>query len=153
MRSTRRAFTLVELMVVLGVVAMLIGSLTMSVSNAQQRAKVAKAESEVKIISQAILSYENYHNTLPTMIDRPADANSLGFLMGRGASADSGGKIPTLLMAALAGDGKLTDPWNRPYKISIRQGGANVKMNGGTGNMMTGFWFPNFYRLSAGERQ
>jgi len=153
MRSTRKAFTLVELMVVLSVVGMLIGSLTVSVSNAQQRAKVSKAESEVKIISQAILAYENYKNELPTMTDRDADSGAIGFLIGDGGNADSGGKIPALLMASLSGGGKMTDPWNTPYKISIKPGSAGVKMEGASQMMQTGFWTPNFYRLDGEERQ
>ena len=152
MRSTRKAFTLVELMVVLSVVAMLIGSLTVSVSNAQQRAKVSKAESEVKILSQAILAYENYQE-LPTFTDRDADSGAIGFLIGNGGNADSGGKIPALLMASLTSGGKMLDPWNTPYKISIKRGGANVKIESSSGSMQTGFWFPNFYRLSEEERQ
>jgi len=152
MRSTRNAFTLVELMVVLSVVGMLIGSLTVSVSNAQQRAKVSKAESEVKILSQAILAYENYQ-TLPTMKDRDADAGAIGFLVGKGGNSSSGDKIPALLMASLTSGGKMTDPWNTPYKVSIKQGGANVSMGGAAASMQTGFWTPNFYRLTEDERQ
>ena len=78
---------------------------------------------------------------------------SLGFLIGEGGSADSGGKIPPLLMASLRSGGKMLDPWNTPYKISIKQGGASVRMTSASGRMRTGYFLPNFYRLSEEERR
>ena len=43
MTSTRKAFTLVELLVVVGMIALLMGALTVSVAGAQKRAKIEKA--------------------------------------------------------------------------------------------------------------
>ena len=53
MKSTKSAFTLVELLVVLGIVAMIMAAFTSSMASAQQRAKISRATSEVKLISQA----------------------------------------------------------------------------------------------------
>jgi len=155
MKSTEKGFTLVELLVVLGMIGMLIGALASSVIGAQRRAKVAKAESEVKVISQAILAYENYDKKreLPTMTNRDADEGAVGFLIGQGGTAESGGKIPTMLIAQLTSGGKMLDPWNTPYKISIKSGGANVRMTSASGTMQTGYYFPNFYRLGEEERR
>jgi len=155
MKSTEKGFTLVELLVVLGMIGMLIGALASSVIGAQRRAKVAKAESEVKVITQAILAYENYDKKreLPTMTNRDADEGAVGFLIGQGGTAESGGKIPTMLIAQLTSGGKMLDPWNTPYKISIKSGGANVRMTSASGTMQTGYYFPNFYRLGEEERK
>ncbi len=155
MRSTKRGFTLVELLVVLGIIAMLIAAFATSIAGAQKRANISKAESEVKAITQAILGYENYdrENELPTMTNQDADKSSLGFLIGQGGNAESGGKIPSLLMASLKSGGKMLDPWNTPYKISIKQGGASVRMTSASGAMQTGYFLPNFYRLSEEERR
>lgn len=155
MKSTEKGFTLVELLVVLGMIGMLMAALSSSVIGAQRRAKAAKAESEVKVISQAILAYENYDRkrSLPTMTNRDADQGAIGFLIGQGGAAESGGKIPAVLMAQLTAGGKMLDPWNTPYKISIREGGANVRMSSASGAMQTGFYFPNFYRLREEERK
>lgn len=142
-------------MVVLGMVGMLIAALASSVSGAQHRAKVAKAETEVKTITQAILAYENYdrNRELPLMTDQPAGKSAIGFLIGQGGDAESGGKIPAMLMAALSSDGVMRDPWNTPYTISIRQGSANVRLESSSGSMQSGFMFPNWYRLSEEERK
>lgn len=154
MRSIKKGFTLVELLVVLCVLGMIMAAFTTSVTAAQQRARVSKAETEVKTISQAILAFENYdeNHELPTMTDQDADKNSIGFLIGDGGSTESG-KIPVLLMAQLTSGGKMMDPWNTPYKISIKEGSANVRLESAAGSMQTGFYLPNFYRLSPEERR
>ena len=155
MISIKRGFTLLELMVVICMIALIIAALATSLTSAQERARTEKARSEVKATAQAILAYENFDrsNELPTMENRDADQSALGFLIGQGGNAESGGKIPALLMAALQSGGKMRDPWGTPYKISIRSGGASIKIESASGGMQTGFMFPNFYRLSEEERQ
>lgn len=152
----RRGFTLVELLVVVAMIAAIMGAITTSVSSAQERARVQKAMSEVKVISQAILSYENYAegHELPEMVDRDADSNSLSFLLGKGAtSGTTGDQIPVLLMAALSSGGQMKDPWGTPYKVRITAGSANVKISTDTGGLKSGYFYPNYYRLGVAERQ
>ncbi len=153
MISIKRGFTLLELMVVICMIALIIAALATSLTSAQERARTEKARSEVKAIAQAILAYENFDRELPTMENRDADQSALGFLIGQGGNAEFGGKIPALLLAALQSGGKMRDPWGTPYKISIRSGGASIKIESASGGMQTGFMFPNFYRLSEEERQ
>ena len=155
MISIKRGFTLLELMVVICMIALIIAALATSLTSAHERARTETARSEVKAIAQAILAYENFDrsNELPTMENRDADQSALVFLIGQGGNAESGGKIPALLMAALQSGGKMRDPWGTPYKISIRSGGASIKIESASGGMQTGFMFPNFYRLSEEERQ
>ena len=153
MISNKRGFTLIELLVVVGMIATILGAMTTSVTAARERARVQKATSDVKVISQAILAYENWSRggkyELETMERRDADSGSLGFLLGNEA-AESGGKIPILLMAQLRGGGKMTDPWGTPYKVTVRQGNVSAAQSI---QLQTGFFLPNFYRLSSGERQ
>lgn len=151
MISNKKGFTLIELMVVVGMIAVILGAMTTSVSSARERARIQKATSDVKVISQAILSYENWsrNKELETMERRDADSGSLGFLLGNEA-AESGGKIPILLMAQLKSGGKMTDPWGTPYKVTIRQGNVSAAQSI---QLQTGFFLPNFYRLGEGERQ
>ncbi len=148
-----KGFTLVELMVVLGILAMLMAAMSVSLSGAKRRAMTAKAESEVKVISQAILAYEQYdsNHELQTMENQEANASSLGFLIGSG-TADSGGQMPTLLMAQLTSGGAMLDPWDTPYRVSIKSGSASVKYTSGMGSLQSAYYLPNFYRLSAEER-
>ena len=109
----------------------------------------------MKTITQAILAYENVAKSgeLPTMENRDADDNSLGFITGKGGESRYGGKVGSMLAAIYRKGGKMTDPWGTPYKITIRASGASVRIESASGAMQTGYYFPNFYRLSEEERQ
>lgn len=160
----KRGFTLIELMVVIAMIAILMAALVSSISAAQQRARIQKATSDVKVISQAILASENYARQGGEYILEPiggtdpnggqdADATTLRDLLGQGRAAESGGQIPALIMAALRADKTMCDPWGTPYKIQIKTGDATIKIESASGSMSTGYYLPNFYRLSAKERQ
>jgi len=146
MISNKRGFTLIELLVVVAMIAVLMGAISTSFSSARARARVQKATAEVKVISQAILAYENWSRggkyELEPMEKRDADSGSLGFLLGNEA-AESGGKIPAMLMAQLQNGGKLTDPWGTPYKVTIRQGTISAAQGV---TLQTGYYLPNLYR-------
>ena len=68
-------------------------------------------------------------------------------------NADSGGKIPVLVMAALRAGDDIRDPWGTTYQVTIKKGDATVKIESASGSLNTGYFLPNFYRLSAKERQ
>ena len=143
-----------ELLVVVGMIAILIGTLSTSFTSSMRRARIQKATAEVKVISQAILAYENWARgsgtfELEPMNKRDADSGSLGFLLGQEA-AKSGGKIPAMLMAQLQSGGKMLDPWGTPYKITIKEGSISAAQRL---SLWTGYYLPNFYRLADGERQ
>ena len=149
----RRGFTLIELLVVIGMIAVLMGAMTVSVSHARQRAQIQKAVNDVKVISQAILAYENWARSsnyeLPTFQSEvDCDNKNLGFLLGKEAAA-SGGKIPAMLMAQLR-NGKMLDPWGHPYKVRIKPGTVSAAQGV---NLSTGYCLPNYWRLGPGERQ
>lgn len=154
MTSKRNGFTLIELLVVVAMIAMIIAALATSYKNAQQRARIEKARSEVKIISQAILAYENYssNHRLPNLSDAPAEASTIGFLIGEG-QAESGGRLPALWQGALRGGRRITDPWGMPYHITIEDKDFSVASKIAAGSMTTGFFLPNFYRLTEEERK
>lgn len=149
----KRAFTLIELLTVVGMIAILVGALSTSFTSARRQARIQKATADVKVISQAILAYENWSRggqyQLDPMERRDADSGSLGFLLGQQA-AESGGKIPAMLMAQLQGGGKLRDPWGTPYKVTIRQGTISAAQGV---SLQTGYFLPNFYRVTPEERQ
>ena len=157
MTSTKHGFTLIEMMVVVGMIAAIMSALSVSFSGAQERARVQKATGEVKIITQTVLAYENYGRggsyKLEPMSDVECNASSLGFLLGHGENADTGGRIPALLMASLTGGGSMRDPWGTPYRLTVKQGDAAVKIESASGSMQTGYQLPNFYRLSESERK
>lgn len=155
MTSSKRAFTLVELLVVLAMVALILAAMTTGVTGAMERARVQKATSEVKIIAQAILAYENetkngHDYELPTMEKVDCDRDSIGFLLGKETSQS--GQVPVLLMASLANGGKMLDPWGHPYKVTIKKSSNSVNFESMRQNLRTGFTMPNAYRLGEGER-
>jgi len=147
----RKAFTLIELLVVVGMIAIILGALTTSVTAARERARIQKATSDVKVISQAILASENWSRggefKLDLMEDADADASSLGFLLGNEA-AETGGKIPVMLMAQLR-SGKMMDPWGTPYRVTIRE--ESIGAADGV-SLYTGYFLPNYFRVGEGDR-
>lgn len=149
-----RGFTLVELLVVIGMLMLLMGSVTSAIVSAQKRAKVAQATTAVKEMTNAILSYENYADShdLSTVASggwKEADESTLGFILGK--KSNKNGTIPVLYNAALKG-GKILDPWGRPYRVQIKQGTIKVDNNNVLqGAQRTAVAFPNFYRRQAGE--
>ena len=155
-RHARAAFTLIELLVVVAMIAVVMGAISTSFSAARTRAKIEKATSEVKVISQAILSYETWNSgELQEMNDTVADGNSLGFLLGRGsakgpAGTSGGGDVPALLMAQIKNGGAIVDPWGTPYRITIRGHAVSVKFKTVTGALNTGYYLPNLYRNTEG---
>lgn len=152
----KSGFTLIELLVVISMIAIIMGAMTVSVSSARERARIQKAMGEVKVVSQAILAYENYSRggafELPTLEKRDADAGAIGFLLGKGENAESGGRIPALLMANLSANGVMTDPWGTPYRVTIREVSRAPTIKTASGAMQTGYYLPNFYRLTEGEK-
>ena len=138
-------------------IAVIMGAVASSISSARERAKIQKATAEVKAVSQAILAYENWARgsgtyELPTMDRADADSGSLSFLLGKGPSAKSGGRIPVMLMAALESGGAMKDPWGTTYKVTIKETSVTPKWKTATGSMQTGYYLPNFYNLTEDER-
>lgn len=153
MTSNKRGFTLIELMVVIAMIAILMAAVGTSVGKSRERARIERARSDVKVITQAILAWENYDrggkNELQEMNDEEADSSSLKFLLGQGETAKSG-QIPALLAAQLAAGGKMRDPWGSPYRVRIKEGAIQRPDNL---NLSTCYYIPNLYRLSAEERK
>lgn len=155
MISNKRAFTLIELLVVVAMIMVIIGAMSVAVSGATERARIQKAHAEVKIITQSILAYENEtkggdDHELPVLTRAECSADTLGFLLGRETGRT--GKIPVLLQASLTAGGKILDPWGHPYLVTIKKNSFTPRFKTMTGQMQTGFWLPNWYRLGKGER-
>ena len=145
------------MLVVIGMIAILTGAASSAVMKARKRSQIARAEAETQEMTNAILAYENFDQggekfELPELDNADADKDSLGFILGDGGMAQSGGKIPVLLMASLTSGGKMMDPWNSPYKVTIKRVSVSPKVKVATGSMQTGYFLPNNYRLSEGER-
>ena len=152
----RRGFTLVELLVVVGMIAILMGAMGSGIANARKRAMVARATQEAREMTNAILAYENYApgHTLEKVATggwQPASEGSLGMILGN-AEVEGTGTLPILYNAHISSGGTINDPWGRPYRFIIKRNSGVIQQKSASG-FVTAPSLPNFYRLSDEERQ
>ena len=157
----RKGFTLIELLVVIAMIMLLAGSVTSATMSAQRRAKIAKATTACREMTNAILAYESYakNNTFEsdqiTHDDwRDADSTFLSFILGGKTSSNgSGEKIPVLYNGEVTRDGKLLDPWGHSYRVRISPSSVStLKRYNKATSLSTCVMFPNFRRRLAGEQ-
>lgn len=141
-----KGFTLVELIVVMAMIAILAAAMTTSVVKAQRRARISRAQTEAREITNAILAYQNYdeEGTLAghTMEDQEAEEGKLGFILGKEKSRNS--DVPVLYNAAITA-GKILDPWGNPYRITVKKG-ATINPPGVSSLKIRAF-YPNWHRV------
>ena len=123
--KARKAFTLIELMVVVAMIALLMAAMTTSISKARTRAKIAKATQEAKELTNAVLAYEQYANnhSLEDVATGggwvECNEGSLKMVLG-GLTGENGEKIPVLYNAALTGNGRMRSPVTKSALSSFR---------------------------------
>lgn len=152
----KRGFTLVELLVVIGMIAVLTGAASSSVMKARRRSQIARAETEVREIVNAILAYENWtdDHSLKSVASRfsnwtPAKENDIGFIIGN--ERNKQGQIPVLYNAAIVG-GAARDPWGTEYQIKVRDSGNAAESSDQVGKGISTFMYlPNLNRLKESE--
>lgn len=150
--NMKKAFTLVELIVVIAIIAILMASIGASVRKAQLRSRVARAEAEANEITNAIRAYENFVDTgIPERGDVDADESSLGFILGDGTDR-AGNKIPVLYNASVVA-GKIRDPWGTPYRVRVTAMSSEDANDQVARGMETGVFLPNRYnKMAEGAR-
>lgn len=96
-RVTRRAFTLIELLIVVAIIALLIGVLLPALSSARRTAQAVACGSNLKQLGAAMRMYLDDHNgTLPQLRVNPATGELTKGSEGVNVGALFGGKLGTL---------------------------------------------------------
>ena len=154
-RRNRGGFTMVELLVVIGMLMLLAGAITTSIGSASRRAKIQQATTELQEMTKAILSYENYGRvnedsplSAHLMEEKEATESNMGFILGQETLKNGqAGNIPVLFNANIR-NGAIRDPWGNPYRVTIRQAKIDPKETGAD-QPRSYVMFPNFNRLPA----
>ena len=146
----KKGFTLVELLVVIAMLLLLMGSVTTAVTSAQRRAKVVQATAEAQEMTNAILAYENFGKNYSLenhkMEAQEATEGNMAFILGQENSQEGeSGKIPVLFNASIR-NGAIRDPWGRPYLVTIRPTEKFKNESDSTDNLRSYVAFPNFNR-------
>lgn len=152
-QTAKRGFTMIELLVVVGMLMLLAAALTTSISGANKRAKIQACTAEVQEMTNAILAYENYapDNELKEMNETVATVSSLGFILGDGKNGLSGEKLPVLYNGHPDSKGNFLDPWGRPLYVTIRRGTITPKQRNAQNTIESCVMFPNYNRRPATE--
>jgi prepilin-type N-terminal cleavage/methylation domain-containing protein len=74
MQSNQRGFTLIELMIVVAIIGILTAIAFPLYANIQARARVAKAQADVRTLASAAVVYSAHTGVLPTTLDNLTSA-------------------------------------------------------------------------------
>ena len=132
-------FTLVEMLVVVGMLGVLMAVSFSGVGQARKQAKIAKANSETRELINAWLAYEAAHDDWPVEITGDeiiADQGALGELLGENEEQ------AVYLNANLTG-GVFLDPWGNPYRLRLLY---ETQQNPKTDEFPASVTFPNRHR-------
>jgi general secretion pathway protein G len=105
-RQRDAAYTLFEIMLVLGIITVLLGSAIFLLGNQVQFAKIKRVDADAQAITTALKSYEMMNNVMPTT------AQGLAALWAR----PSVEPLPKRWMAFMTEEVK--DPWFEPYQYA-----------------------------------
>ena len=75
-RAPRSAFTLVELLVVIGIISLLAAIVTPAVMRAQASARNAAIKAEIDMLHMAIMNYKNEYGSFPPALDQTLSTTS-----------------------------------------------------------------------------
>ena len=111
------AFTLIEMLVVMGMLSILMGVAFTGLGQARSQARVAKANAEVRELVNAILSYEAEQEELFVPSggkETVATESNLKELLGKGKTTQ------IFLNAPMTGTPPaFRDPWGEPYRFRV----------------------------------
>lgn len=161
MNTNRQSgFTIIELITVIAILLILMGSITASVAGARRRAKTQQAISEAQQLTDAILAYENYSRPgQKSPLEgkatgegwKEASEGEMAFVLGKEAMPNGQeGNVPVLFNGAVRG-GSIRDPWGNPYRFRIMSSSRNVEDEDAGSSADSALAIPNINRIPADE--
>jgi len=159
MRTKEKSgFTIIELITVIAMILVLMGSVTASVTGARRRAKVQQAITEAQQLTDAILAYENFARPgRPSPLEdkktgeswKEATESEMKFVLGNDKMPNGQeGNVPVLFNGAVTG-GSIRDPWGRTYRYRIMSSAIEEEDDHGGDQGDAAFVFPNINRIPA----
>ncbi len=118
-QRTKRAFTLVELLVVIGILGILISLVTAGAQAARRRGAVTKAKTTISSLETAIAMYSSDMEAYPPT----GNAAMVSALQDDPKNVNWDGPYMEFKQDELKG-GELLDPWGRPYVFVSVNGGS-----------------------------
>lgn len=145
----RNGFTLVELMVVIGVILILVSIIVPTIGSAKKAALRTKAQSDIKMLHSAISAFKNEYNRYPLCTtaadmanDKEYDNARLVDTLCADDSVDNPRGIPFLEPnAASMDDGEFVDPFGEAYNAMVDSdydGRIQVNLNDPVHNVSIG---------------
>lgn len=120
--SLREAFTLIEMLVVVAMLGLMMGSAASGISQAKRQAKVTRAHAEMRELVNAWLAYEQAYDDWPVPSGAEgeegiaATESNLKELIGQGGD----GMVYLNAPMTDGSDGRaFRDPWGTPYRYRI----------------------------------
>jgi prepilin-type N-terminal cleavage/methylation domain-containing protein len=141
MQRASRGFTLVEMLTVIGMLGILMGTSAAAIARAREVARIAKANTEVRQLIGAWLAYEAAYDGWPVPppeggAEVEATESVLKELLGTGQNK-------VVFLNAKLVNGALRDPWGKPYKLRFKsQTQSDIE-----DTFSTAISFPNRNRL------
>ena len=119
-------FTVLELLVVMGIITILSGLLFVGIRQARRTGNIRRAEAETRELAKAWKAYWTVYGRWPFgAIDRQMDLAAMSILQGENnADNPQGIRFMDLDYADIQADGGFRDPWGNFYRVDFSRTGT-----------------------------
>ena len=131
-RSGQAGFTLVELLVVVGIIGLLVGLISVAVPKAVESGMKAKTKGELTSIVAAVKAYKQEYGRWPGSVTATSDAtfedaDSKSLLSALGGTSNALVENPKSVrfLEGAGTDGTMQDPWGMQYFVILDADDSN----------------------------